>query len=127
MGPSPWRRRRKPRHARPRSVRRRACGLCLSECLEIALGPAGQLLFLQPHGHWLISLTETDPAYIAAVLSGSRFPSRRLTIRIAHACGADCLILLKVWEDEYRRRRPDTTQPSDEPPSTRPLYRRPGQ
>jgi transcriptional regulator with XRE-family HTH domain len=68
----------------------------------------------------LTSRTETDPAHIAAVLSGSRFPSRRLTIRIAHACGADHFILLKVWEDEYRRRHPDTTQPADEPPSTRP-------
>jgi hypothetical protein len=58
MGPSPWRRRRKPRHARPRSVRIRPCGLCLGECLEIALGPVGQLLFLPPHGHWL---TTTGP------------------------------------------------------------------
>jgi transcriptional regulator with XRE-family HTH domain len=74
----------------------------------------------------LIRRTEADPAHIAAVLSGSRFPSRRLTIRIAHACGADHRILLKVWEDEHRRRCPDTTQPADELPGMRP-HPRPGQ
>ncbi|MEV0641646.1 hypothetical protein AB0I77_43345 [Streptomyces sp. NPDC050619] len=53
MDPSPWRRRGKPRHARPRSSRVRVCEPCLSSCLELALTQAGHLLALQPHGHWL--------------------------------------------------------------------------
>ncbi|MFC8094611.1 hypothetical protein [Streptomyces sp. NPDC057301] len=53
MDPSPWRRRGKPRHARPRAPRVRVCEPCLSNCLELALGHAGHLWFLQPHGHWL--------------------------------------------------------------------------
>ncbi|MBT2421882.1 hypothetical protein J7F01_14740 [Streptomyces sp. ISL-22] len=53
MDPSPRRRRGKPRHARPRPARTRVCEPCLSGCLELALGQAGQVLFLQPHGHWL--------------------------------------------------------------------------
>ncbi|WP_159058930.1 hypothetical protein [Streptomyces caeruleatus] len=53
MTPSPRRRRGKPRHARPRTARIRVCEPCLSGCLELALGQAGQVLFLQPQGHWL--------------------------------------------------------------------------
>ncbi|MFF4508979.1 hypothetical protein [Streptomyces sp. NPDC001401] len=53
MDPSPRRRRGKPLHARPRPARIRVCEPCLSDCLELALGQAGHLLFMQPHGHWL--------------------------------------------------------------------------
>lgn len=52
----------------------------------------------------IVSLIGADPAHIAAVLSGSQFPSRLLAIRFARACGADHHILLKVWDDEHERR-----------------------
>ncbi|MEV0473010.1 hypothetical protein [Streptomyces prunicolor] len=52
----------------------------------------------------LASQTGAGFAYIAAVFSGSRFPSRGFTVRCARACGADHHVLLKVWEDERGRR-----------------------
>lgn len=51
----------------------------------------------------LASQTGANLAYIAAVFSGSRFPSQRFTICYARACGADSHVLLKVWEDERGR------------------------
>jgi hypothetical protein len=54
MAPSPWRRRHKPRHARPRSPRLTSpCLTCLTDILDFVIGPAGHLLLLQPTGHWL--------------------------------------------------------------------------
>lgn len=53
MAPSPWRRRHKPRHARPRSPRLTSpCLTCLTELLDFVTSPSGQLLLLQPTGHW---------------------------------------------------------------------------
>jgi hypothetical protein len=54
MAPSPWRRRCKPRHARPRTTRlAHLCLPCVTDWVELALGPAGHLLGLQQPGHWL--------------------------------------------------------------------------
>ncbi|MGW2638406.1 hypothetical protein [Streptomyces sp. NPDC001348] len=54
MAPSPWRRRRKPRHARPRTARLACpCLPCLADWVELALGPVGHLLGPQQPGHWL--------------------------------------------------------------------------
>ncbi|KUO04637.1 helix-turn-helix domain-containing protein [Streptomyces caeruleatus] len=58
----------------------------------------------------------TDPAHIAAVLSGSQFPSRHLAIRFARVCGADHHILLKVWDDEHERRNLSSMHRADEAP-----------
>jgi len=53
MGPSPRRRRRKPRHARPRGKPwRRPCTSCLETCLRI-LASQSDALLLQQHGSWL--------------------------------------------------------------------------
>ncbi|WP_217211794.1 helix-turn-helix transcriptional regulator [Streptomyces sp. AC550_RSS872] len=62
----------------------------------------------------LVRRIGADPARVAAVLSGSRFPSRCLTIRFARACGADHHILLKVWDDEHERRCQSITHSADE-------------
>ncbi|MBT2421881.1 helix-turn-helix transcriptional regulator [Streptomyces sp. ISL-22] len=61
----------------------------------------------------LVRRIGVDPTRAAAVLSGSRFPSRRLTIRFARACGADHHILLKVWDDEHERRCQSITHRAD--------------
>ncbi|MBJ7905719.1 hypothetical protein IF655_20760 [Streptomyces sp. DSM 110735] len=54
MSLSPGRRRRKPRHARPRRMRLvHPCPVCVVEALEAATGPAGQSLFTHPSEHWL--------------------------------------------------------------------------
>ncbi|MFF4508980.1 helix-turn-helix domain-containing protein [Streptomyces sp. NPDC001401] len=62
----------------------------------------------------IVRLLGADPAHVAAVLSGSLFPSRHLAMRFARACGADHHILLKVWEDEHQRRCPSSMQRADE-------------
>ncbi|MGA5323294.1 hypothetical protein ACPCIU_22995 [Streptomyces seoulensis] len=57
MTPSPRRRRRKPRHARPRPARwGRRCPLCLVDALEAAVGPAGQLFLAHRAEHWLAAM-----------------------------------------------------------------------
>lgn len=71
MGLSPRRRRRKPRHARPRAtLLARVCEPCLGEYLQLALGPASHLTFLQPHGHWL--MTAGSLALLGVRLAGHR-------------------------------------------------------
>ncbi|WP_433890911.1 helix-turn-helix domain-containing protein [Streptomyces sp. CA-111067] len=50
-----------------------------------------------------------DPSQASRILSGERFPSWHLTERFARACGADPMVLRKVWEDEKLRE----DQPSD--------------
>lgn len=40
---------------------------------------------------------------ISRILSGERFPNWNLTERFAHICGADPMVLRKVWEDEKLR------------------------
>ncbi|MFD3522209.1 helix-turn-helix domain-containing protein [Streptomyces sp. NPDC058653] len=60
----------------------------------------------------LASLAGTDTAsalglsaqHLSSLVTGEEFPSRLLTERLARVCGADPLILLKVWEDERSRR-----------------------
>lgn len=53
MGPSPRRRRRKPRHARPRAKTwKRPCTPCLESCLRI-LASQADVLLPQQHGSWL--------------------------------------------------------------------------
>ncbi|MFF5493806.1 helix-turn-helix domain-containing protein [Streptomyces aquilus] len=64
----------------------------------------------------VVRLIGTDPAHIAAVLSGSQFPSRHFALRFARACGADHHILLKVWDDEHKRRNPSSMHTADETP-----------
>lgn len=63
----------------------------------------------------LASLGGTDTAsamglsaqHLSALVTGEEFPSRLLTERLARVCGADPMILLKVWDDERcRRSRP---------------------
>ncbi|WP_328917457.1 MULTISPECIES: helix-turn-helix transcriptional regulator [unclassified Streptomyces] len=56
-----------------------------------------------------------SPSYASQILSGERFPNWWLTEELAKACGADPLVLRKVWEDEKLR--------EDQPPGspTRPL------
>ncbi|SHM43261.1 helix-turn-helix domain-containing protein [Actinacidiphila paucisporea] len=58
----------------------------------------------------------------AAILSGERFPGWSLTERFAQACGADPLVLRKVWEDARLRSDPhhrldlaDTDSPRSRP------------
>ncbi|WP_079125139.1 helix-turn-helix domain-containing protein [Streptomyces lushanensis] len=40
---------------------------------------------------------------MSRVLAGEQFPNWPVTERIARACGADPLVLRKVWEDEKSR------------------------
>ncbi|MEV6011296.1 helix-turn-helix transcriptional regulator [Streptomyces sp. NPDC051976] len=56
------------------------------------------------------------------ILSGERFPSWHLTERLAHACGADPLVLRKVWEDE-KLREEQPPQPGEHPPDDNPVDR----
>ncbi|MER7402982.1 XRE family transcriptional regulator [Streptomyces sp. NPDC000070] len=62
----------------------------------------------------IVRLMGADPAHIAAVLSGSQFPSRHLAGRFARTCGADHNILLKVWDDEHERRNASSVHGADE-------------
>ncbi|BCM71216.1 hypothetical protein EASAB2608_06550 [Streptomyces sp. EAS-AB2608] len=50
MAPSPWKRRRKHRHTRLRMPL--PCPLCVTDTLEHAIGPAGQLLLMPQPVHW---------------------------------------------------------------------------
>ncbi|MFD4605363.1 helix-turn-helix domain-containing protein [Streptomyces sp. NPDC058464] len=47
-----------------------------------------------------------SPSYLSRVLSGHRVPSWKIAERLARACGADPVVLRKVWETEQLRRRP---------------------
>ncbi len=48
-----------------------------------------------------------SPSQASRILSGQRFPGWQLTERLAHVCGADPLVLRKVWEGEkLREERP---------------------
>lgn len=72
MSPSPWRRRRKPRHARPRPPRRyRWCPLCVIDALEAAVGPAGQLLLSHQTEHWI---TAGSACLVLLRMAGQRCP-----------------------------------------------------
>jgi transcriptional regulator with XRE-family HTH domain len=51
--------------------------------------------------------------HASQILSGERFPGWRLTERFARACGADPLVLRKVWEDERFREDPSLGRRSD--------------
>ncbi|MFJ6570141.1 hypothetical protein ACIQNU_22240 [Streptomyces sp. NPDC091292] len=65
---------------------------------------------------FLVRETGTDLEHITEILSGRHFPSRRFTASYARACGADPLVLLKVWDDENdRRRRPHRFNGSNGP------------
>ncbi|BBJ37403.1 hypothetical protein SSPO_001210 [Streptomyces antimycoticus] len=44
--------------------------------------------------------TGVSASYLSRVLCGEKFPSWDLTERLARACGADPMVLRKVWEDE---------------------------
>lgn len=44
-----------------------------------------------------------SPSQASRILSGQRFPSWHLTERLARVCGADPLVLRKVWEGEKLR------------------------
>ncbi|MFF0837630.1 MULTISPECIES: helix-turn-helix domain-containing protein [unclassified Streptomyces] len=44
-------------------------------------------------------------SYLSRMLSGHRVPSWKITERFARACGADPVVLRKVWETEQLRRR----------------------
>ncbi|MEV6807273.1 helix-turn-helix transcriptional regulator [Streptomyces sp. NPDC051132] len=53
--------------------------------------------------------TGSTPDHLTRVLAGEHFPSRRLTVLYARACGADPLVMLRIWDDERERRhRPAT-------------------
>jgi transcriptional regulator with XRE-family HTH domain len=43
------------------------------------------------------------PAEVSDILSGERFPAWPLTERFARVCGADPMVLRKVWQDEKLR------------------------
>ncbi len=58
---------------------------------------------------FLARRTGSTPNHLIGVLTGKCFPSRRLTDLYARACGADPLVMLRVWDDECeRRKRPAT-------------------
>ncbi|MFF7385095.1 hypothetical protein [Streptomyces griseoluteus] len=82
MTPSPWRRRRKPRHARPRPARwGRRCPLCVVDALEAAVGPTGQLFLAHQSEHWLAA---AGACLVLLRVAGQRCPHtpdarRRLT------------------------------------------------
>ncbi|QMU69347.1 helix-turn-helix transcriptional regulator [Streptacidiphilus sp. P02-A3a] len=44
-----------------------------------------------------------SPSLLSRVLTGERFPNWPLTERLSRACGADPVVLQKVWQDEWRR------------------------
>lgn len=72
MTPSPRRRRRKPRHARPRPARwGRRCPLCLVDALEAAVGPAGQLFLGHRAEHWLAA---AGACLVLLRMAGQRCP-----------------------------------------------------
>ncbi|MFI6208069.1 helix-turn-helix domain-containing protein [Streptomyces sp. NPDC051041] len=68
--------------------------------------------------------TGSDVRHITAVLAGERFPSRRFTDRYARVCGADPLVLLRIWEDEHERRRRSGGGRQELPGEGRPSVRR---
>lgn len=69
----------------------------------------------------LAARLDVSPSQMSRVLSGERFPSWYLTERFARACGADPLVLRKVWEAEKLReeRPPDPSADTGEPPDER--------
>ncbi|MET9730341.1 helix-turn-helix transcriptional regulator [Streptomyces sp. NPDC006458] len=56
--------------------------------------------------HELARQASCSPSYLSRFLSGHRVPSWKITERFARACGADPVVLRKVWETEQLRRRP---------------------
>lgn len=61
-----------------------------------------------------------SPSLVSRILSGERFPSWQLTERFAHICGADPMVLRKVWEDEkLHEHRPRSTLPPADDPAAR--------
>lgn len=61
-----------------------------------------------------------SPSQVSRILSGERFPSWYLTERFAHVCGADPMVLRKVWEDEkLREDQPRPTVPTLHDPAAR--------
>ncbi|MER8032991.1 hypothetical protein ABTZ78_28965 [Streptomyces bauhiniae] len=86
MTPSPRRRRRKPRHARPRPARwGRRCPLCVVDALEAAVGPAGQLFLAHQSEHWLAA---AGACLVLLRMAGQRCPHRPGT-RIQPPPGAE--------------------------------------
>ncbi len=53
-------------------------------------------------------------SYLSRMLNGERVPTWPLTERFAKACGADPVVLRKVWETE--RLRQNDPEPADHPP-----------
>ncbi|MFF8431723.1 helix-turn-helix domain-containing protein [Streptomyces sp. NPDC016566] len=53
-------------------------------------------------------------SYLSRMLSGHRVPSWQITERFARACGADPVVLRKVWETEQLRRRPSRQPATDQ-------------
>lgn len=55
--------------------------------------------------HELARQSRCSASYLSRMLSGHRVPSWKITERFARACGADPVVLRKVWETEQLRRR----------------------
>ncbi|MGW2426669.1 helix-turn-helix domain-containing protein [Streptomyces sp. NPDC001709] len=55
--------------------------------------------------HELAHQSRCSASYLSRMLSGHRVPSWKITERFARACGADPVVLRKVWETEQLRRR----------------------
>lgn len=55
--------------------------------------------------HELARQSRCSASYLSRMLSGHRVPSWQITERFARACGADPVVLRKVWETEKLRRR----------------------
>jgi transcriptional regulator with XRE-family HTH domain len=55
--------------------------------------------------HELARQSRCSASYLSRMLSGHRVPSWRITEQFARACGADPVVLRKVWETEQLRRR----------------------
>ncbi|MFG3229574.1 helix-turn-helix domain-containing protein [Kitasatospora sp. NPDC048194] len=59
--------------------------------------------------------TGCSPSYLSRLLSGERVPTWTMTERFAKACGADPLILRKVWESERLKEKEPALRRAAEP------------
>ncbi|MEW2297077.1 helix-turn-helix transcriptional regulator [Streptomyces sp. NPDC006743] len=64
--------------------------------------------------HELARQSRCSASYLSRMLSGHRVPSWKITERFARACGADPVVLRKVWETEQLRRR-EPRRPAADP------------
>jgi transcriptional regulator with XRE-family HTH domain len=64
--------------------------------------------------HELARRARCSASYLSRMLSGHRVPSWQITERFARACGADPIVLRKVWETEKLRRRPPRQAATDQ-------------